>query len=519
MTGTQVLDDELSASPIEVRGPLQSTRSPKDGEPEDLFAERLLEWQKNRIQRQMKGEYRSQVYRLNELIGGNLSTPLRISEIQIQGANNTRPGFLARVVKPHLTNPDPCEDPTLESVLHQTRQITYALARTDLFKNIVPELQTPKDPLASIHDVDIVFKCEERGRLSLKSATEVGNGDATASANAKVRNAFGGAEDLEGSVSFGTKTRHTYRLALSAPLTGTMLTRGELSAYAVDNDYHAWASCKEGLKGVKAAVSTITALGQHEVSYQAVLRHIHSLKDEASLSTRQSAGTTLKSSLNYTFVHDTRDDAIMGHRGAYLKFNSELAGLGGDSSFAKVEGESQISRRLLKGLHASLAGRAGLLYSLDNRPSIFSDRFKLGGPMNVRSFRYNSIGPRDHGDAVGGDAYWAVGLSLIGDLPGKAHWPLKPHVYVNAGKLDNIDRGRPLSELPSRLASRPSVSVGLGLIYRFDPIRLEVNFGMPLAANRSDGYQRGFQIGFGLRVHVISAFIGLGKEPLHQDQV
>ena len=92
------------------------------------------------------------------------------------------------MVKPHLPSLDPCkDDSTLESVLHQTRQITYALASTDLFKNIVPELQTPKDPLASIHDVDIVFKCEERGRLSLKSATEVGNGDATAVSSALLK--------------------------------------------------------------------------------------------------------------------------------------------------------------------------------------------------------------------------------------------------------------------------------------------------------------------------------------------
>jgi outer membrane protein insertion porin family len=74
------------------------------------------------------------------------------------------------------------------------------------------------------------------------------------SASAKLRNAFGGAEDLEGSVSFGMKTQHTYRVSLSAPLTGDMATRGELSTYAVDNDYTPWASCKEAQKGIKAAV-------------------------------------------------------------------------------------------------------------------------------------------------------------------------------------------------------------------------------------------------------------------------
>ena len=46
--------------------------------------------------------------------------------------------------------------------------------------------------------------------------------------------------------------------------------------------------------------------------------------------------------------------------------------------------------------------------------------------------------------------------------------------------------------------ANPSVSAGVGLIYRFDPVRVEVNFGVPLVASKSDGYRRGFQVGIGL---------------------
>jgi len=38
----------------------------------------------------------------------------------------------------------------------------------------------------------------------------------------------------------------------------------------------------------------------------------------------------------------------------------------------------------------------------------------------------------------------------------------------------------------------------VGIIYRFDPIRVEVNFGVPLVASRSDGSARGVQVGMGL---------------------
>lgn len=36
------------------------------------------------------------------------------------------------------------------------------------------------------------------------------------------------------------------------------------------------------------------------------------------------------------------------------------------------------------------------------------------------------------------------------------------------------------------------------MIYRFDPVRLEVNFGVPLVASKSDILRRGIQVGLGL---------------------
>jgi len=46
--------------------------------------------------------------------------------------------------------------------------------------------------------------------------------------------------------------------------------------------------------------------------------------------------------------------------------------------------------------------------------------------------------------------------------------------------------------------SRPSISAGLGIVYRFDPLRVEVNFGVPLVASKSDGHRRGFEVGIGV---------------------
>lgn len=61
-----------------------------------------------------------------------------------------------------------------------------------------------------------------------------------------------------------------------------------------------------------------------------------------------------------------------------------------------------------------------------------------------------------------------------------------------------LSLARPFRESLIHAVKGPSVAVGVGLVYRFDPVRVEINFGVPLVAYKSDGYQRGFQAGIGL---------------------
>lgn len=126
-------------------------------------------------------------------------------------------------------------------------------------------------------------------------------------------------------------------------------------------------------------------------------------------------------------------------------------------------------------------------------------------------------------DSLGGDAYWSLGASVISNIPKKPSWPVKLHAWVDAGKLEGIDRStyalslcplrirltpflgpvaRPpkesLAALRSSFFQRPSVSAGLGLIYKFDPIRVEVNFGLPLVCSVGERGKRGVQVGMGV---------------------
>lgn len=74
------------------------------------------------------------------------------------------------------------------------------------------------------------------------------------SATARARNFFGGAETFEAEISLGTKTRRSYRATLTAPLTHTLKTTGELSIFGLERDNSSYVSSAEGLRGLKAVV-------------------------------------------------------------------------------------------------------------------------------------------------------------------------------------------------------------------------------------------------------------------------
>jgi outer membrane protein insertion porin family len=86
----------------------------------------------------------------------------------------------------------------------------------------------------------------------------------------------------------------------------------------------------------------------------------------ASISIREAAGTSVKSSLSHAFVYDTRDDGIAATKGVYGKLYHELAGLvlGGDASFYKAEFEGQASRKMWETGVVSVASLWMLLFHI-----------------------------------------------------------------------------------------------------------------------------------------------------------
>jgi outer membrane protein insertion porin family len=275
----------------------------------------------------------------------------------------------------------------------------------------------------------------------------------------------------------------------------------------MDRDLTSYASLIEGVRGMRAALQLQPGggcLGSHDIGFDITHRNLSRLLPSASLSMRRHAGHSIKSALSHLYTHDSRDDPFFATTGHFYKLYQELAGFGGDAQHYKVETETQFSRCFFNGWAFSLNGQAGLLRSLDTRAPLFCDRFQLGGPTSIRMFRFNSLGPKDAMDSLGGDMYYSFKASLFAPIPTRPDWPLKLHTFLNAGQLIQLDPKQSLTDsvnrklMGSELLAKPSSSVGFGLMYRQGNLRAEVNFGVPLSMRVNDGAQKGIQLGIGV---------------------
>ena len=61
-----------------------------------------------------------------------------------------------------------------------------------------------------------------------------------------------------------------------------------------------------------------------------------------------------------------------------------------------------------------------------------------------------------------------------------------------------MSAAKPPRETLARTLSMPSISAGIGLVYKLDPVRVEVGVGVPLVASKGDAARKGLQVGVGL---------------------
>jgi outer membrane protein assembly factor BamA len=182
---------------------------------------------------------------------------------------------------------------------------------------------------------------------------------------------------------------------------------------------------------------------------------------------------------------------------------TEVALPPGDIGFMKATGSMSIHKPVIGDtlcFHAALS--TGYLHNLRfgglTRPATISDRFFVGGPMQLRGFSQSGIGPRAKtlangpGDALGGDFYYTATLMASFSNASLATVNTRLFGFCNVGTCV----GNVMQLSPLQVASSSRASVGLGLSTCMFGPRLELTYAWPIRSGPRD-VTRQFQFGMG----------------------
>ncbi|KAI0996611.1 hypothetical protein K3495_g11573 [Podosphaera aphanis] len=503
---------------------LESLRKPVD-------PKKLEEQAKITAEREASQNAKAQE-RLRELIQSNSTLPVTISSVRLIGGSHTRRSFLDHILNP-LVNSERGVNWTLSKALIEAGTVANKLSRFGIYQPGIFTFVDRSNSIASSENstpIDIHFKVKERGRISLKTGTDLGNAEGSAYGNLTWRNILGGAESMTLNASAGTRTRSSYQAVFESPVLSDPEKRINIDVFA-SSTLKPWASHEEVLKGAGANYSWVTGSGmQHQLRYSGIWRQITGLAADASPTVRHEAGDSVKSSLTHTWMIDRRDHHLLPTRGYLVKTISEIAGWGplrGDVGFCKSEIESAFAvpisfpMRESKGkcgVSLTTGLRAGFLYPMPTgfggEPPLsrINDRFQLGGPTDVRGFKASGLGPRDGPDSIGGDVYAAASTNLFIPLPRAGiDKPIRLQIFANAGRLLALSDGtetkdRGIQSTHQKFCATvaqlkdgfPSLSAGIGLVYVHPVARFELNMSLPLVVRAGEEGRKGLQFGVGI---------------------
>ena len=153
-------------------------------------------------------------------------------------------------------------------------------------------------------------------------------------------------------------------------------------------------------------------------------------------------GERITSSIGYGFSYDTRNTGLNPNAGVLLRFNQELAGLGGDSQYirttALASAETSVAQEEVT-LRATVEG--GGIAMLDGN-SRFTDRFFLSS-RQMRGFEPRGLGPRDtnaaNNDALGGNFFAVARFEAAFPLGLPDEYGISGGVFYDIGTVWGLD--------------------------------------------------------------------------------
>ena len=180
-------------------------------------------------------------------------------------------------------------------------------------------------------------------------------------------------------------------------------------------------------------------------------------------------GTLITSLVTAALTRDSRDSIQTPSRGGQFTLSSEVAGLGGDTHFAKATALLTYFKSIWFG-HI-LSGRAEGGYGFgfgDERLPVY-ERFYLGGPNSIRSFKARQISPKDEfGTRIGGTSEVLGNVEYLIPLP----FDIRLAAFFDVGNVYGFKTKFDLTDL------HYAAGGGIRWVSPFGPIRVDYGFNL-----------------------------------------
>ncbi len=230
------------------------------------------------------------------------------------------------------------------------------------------------------------------------------------------------------------------------------------------------------------------------VKYTLQRDNITDIDSDASIYIKEQEGKTLVSMIGQVLSYDTRDNVFNPTEGFYSSLGLDLAGLGGDTRFIRVNVNAAQYYEIMDEWVLSISGSAGYIYGLNQEVRI-NNRYYLGG-STLRGFDIAGVGARDKatGDALGGDWRLIASTQLMFPLGLPSEFGIKGKVFIDAGMLGKPDGHYAKDTIDYN--STPRVSVGTGILWQSPMGPINIDLGFPIVKEDYDETEV-FRLNFG----------------------
>nr|CDS27682.1 sorting and assembly machinery component 50 [Hymenolepis microstoma] len=482
------------------------------------------------------------------------NTPVYVTKVTFFGLGKTSPEFLKKQLGPLVKSKN------LSELLQNSSELRSMLQGLQIFKECTVTIDTEKGSFRNdAYKVNV--HVEEKRPQTIKGNWSVNtDGSMRMGGYYSLNNIFKKGERFEIEGNLGSDATKTRSATFIKPF--EMNPNAKLLFGGSDCNYdHWWSKFMRNESSIFAELMAPTRLGLHKLHWSNVWREIEASSPSTPYNIRIESGSTLKTNISHSVEIDSRDDRVFPQSGCLLRFSEELSFLRppplasssdhGNATLPEDERSTQLRLdgifqkplRLNNWLVAEGTLSAGLVHSLSAHPISIADRFFLGGPMELRGYRFCSVGPAEpqmlpllpshtagpsetgvSGDApscpTGALASCIAGLHIYAPLPfvnsitedGYTSFA-RLHAFALTGCLfsDPIREWRSARDSGDSFSSRcqavAASVVGGGVALRFaGAVRLEINYCFPLAgsilfsgaASPQNLPKAGFQLGFGV---------------------